>query len=81
MPKSPLPPMNAYYRCMSRQVESKSFLFIELNHSIPFYFHPNYIDKTLYLLSLVCLVSLLVQPIAEQGQLIACFHTKLLWIG
>ena len=34
------------------------------------------LDKTLYLLSLISFVSLLVQPIAEQDQFIACFHTN-----
>ena len=34
------------------------------------------LDKTLYLLSLVSFVSLLVQPIAEQDQFIDCFHTN-----
>ena len=27
-----------YYKYMSQRVESKSFLFIELNHSLPFHF-------------------------------------------
>ena len=52
--------MDAHYRSMSRRVESKSFLFIELNHTV--------LDKTLYLLSLVSFVSLLVKPIAKQDR-------------
>ena len=82
MPTSPsLPPMNAHYKCVSPyniHGESmdgvKSFLFTELNQS-SLLFSP-VLDKTLYLSPLVSLVFLLVQPIAQQDQFIACFHAN-----
>ena len=75
MPTSSLPQMNRY-RCMSRRVESKPFLFIELKHNLPFYFHPYLLDNTLYVSSLVSLVSLLAQPMAKQDKRLALLRCK-----